>query len=442
MEWLKLPQELSDLSQAEELTEQETTPESIPETIPENSMITEVTEKVTEILENVKSKGDQSILHYTEKYDGVRLEKLTVDKEEVKKAYQQIDTETLDAVKKAAEHIEAFAQKQRLSLQPLEYEQIPGVVLGHRLVPLTRVGCYVPAGRYPLPSTALMSIIPAKVAGVSHVVACSPPSCEDGRMHPLVLAAMDIAGADEILTMGGAQAVAAYAYGTETVAPCSMIVGPGNKYVAEAKRQLSGVVGIDLLAGPSEVLIIADETADPRTVAVDLLANCEHDPDAASCLVTTSEKLAKEVMNLMEEELPQLATAEVIRESWLKNGEIVVCANDQEAIDLANQKAPEHLQLMTAKNDSVASGLINYGSLFIGEHAPVAFGDYCSGTNHILPTGKTARFTNGLWVGSFIKVLSYQKVTPQGARALSETCSLLAGKEGLWAHRRSSELRR
>jgi len=407
-----------------------------------NSQDLSVEETVKGIIDQVKTRGDQALFDLTQKFDGLELKQISVNEEEIKEAYNCIDRETLHAVKKAAGHLEEFSRKQLSSLQPLEYEKMSGVILGHRLIPLSRAGCYVPSGRYPLPSSALMSIIPAKVAGVGRVMACSPPSKEYGTIHPLVLVAMDIAGADEIYAMGGAQAIAAYCMGTETVPAADMVAGPGNKYVAEAKRQLSGKVGIDLLAGPSEVLIIADKTADKQKVAVDLLAKCEHDPDAVAVLVTTSQQLGEEVKEEINRELPRLSTAEVARESWEQNGEIVLCRDFQEAVALANQRAPEHLQLMTGDDDKIADRLTNYGSLFIGEYAPVAFGDYCSGTNHILPTGKSARYTGGLWVGSFIKVLSYQKVSAQGAESLSEICSHLAEKEGLYGHKRSSDLRR
>ena len=402
---------------------------------------------VKTILAKIKNSGDRALKEYTEKFDGVRLEQLKVDKSSIESAYNYIDAQTLDAVKTAAKNIETFARHQLNSLKNLEFEISPGVVLGHRLVPVSRVGCYIPAGRYPLPSSALMSIIPAKTAGVSHVTACAPPvKSEDlpGEfpIHPLILAAMDTAGADEIYCMGGAQAIAAYAFGTESVPPVDMIVGPGNRFVVEAKRQLHGLVGIDSLAGPSEALIIADQTADAEHVAMDLLAKCEHDTDAVAILVTPSKSLAEETLKTMEKKLPTLETTAVAGESWDKHGEVVVCDTLNQAVDIANNKAPEHLQLMLEQPEDLIPYLTNYGSLFIGHHAPVAFGDYCSGTNHILPTNRSAQHSSGLWVGNFIKVLSYQKIDPEGAKSLADTCAILAEQEGLFAHKYSAQLRK
>lgn len=394
------------------------------------------------IIERVKNGGDKVLLELTEKYDSVKQEKVRVEASEVKAAYGQVDKKTLETVEKAAENITYFASRQLSSLRPLECEMTPGVILGHKLVPLASVGCYIPAGRYPLPSSALMSIIPAKVAGVKRIMACAPPSRDYGTVHPLVLVAMDIAGADEIYSMGGAQAIAAYRFGTETIVPADIIVGPGNKFVVEAKRQLSGGVGIDLLAGPSEVLIIADHSADKKKVAIDLLAKCEHDPEAVSVLVTTSDVLGREVVEEVERELVGLRTGEIARKSWENHGEVIIVDSCLEAVRMANERAPEHLQLMTENDDDLIQDLYNYGSLFIGEHSPVAFGDYCSGTNHTLPTNRSAKFSHGLWVGTFIKVLSYQKVSAEGAGHLARICSHLAEKEGLFAHQLSSDLRK
>lgn len=402
----------------------------------------EVESSVRMIIENVRQHGDNALIDLTSRYDHVIMERVKIDKNEVKAAYDQVDSSTIEMVESAAKNIKYFAEQQLSTLKPLRCEKTPGVILGHKLIPVESVGCYVPAGRYPLPSSALMSIIPAKVAGVQRVAACAPPSSEYGSVHPLVLVAMDIAGADEFYSMGGAQAIAAYCYGTVTIAPVAMIVGPGNKYVVEAKRQLNGEVGIDLLAGPSEVLIIADQSADPHKVAVDLIAKCEHDPDAVSILITIDECFGQNVLSLVDKELKKIKTREVASASWENYGEIIVTEDIDEAIGVANDRAPEHLQIMIANDESIVDRLTNYGSLFIGEYSPVAFGDYCSGTNHTLPTNRCARFSNGLWAGSFIKVLSYQKVTVEGARNLSVICSHLAAREGLFAHQASSDLRK
>lgn len=398
---------------------------------------------VKDIIEKVKTKGDQALLEMTAKFDQVNLDTVKVNKSAIKAAYQNVDKDTVNTVACAAENIKRFASEQLSTLRPLEFESMPGVTLGHRLVPVESVGCYVPAGRYPLPSSALMSIIPAKVAGVKRVAACAPPSKKYNNIHPLVLVAMDMAGVDEVYTMGGAQAIAAYKYGTESIEPTNMVVGPGNKFVVEAKRQLGGEIGLDLLAGPSEVLIIADKFTDCKKVVIDLIAKCEHDPEAVSILVTDDEDLGMQVREEIEKEINNIETAEVAKKSWDNYGEIIIAEDLDEAIRIANEKAPEHLQIMLEnEEDYVSSRLYNFGSLFIGDCSPVAFGDYCSGPNHTLPTSRCARFTGGLWVGSFIKVLSYQKINAVGASKLAETCSPLAENEGLFAHKRSSDLRK
>ena len=299
-----------------------------------------VREIVGGILERVRNDGDQAILEFTERFDGVKLDELTVPREAFKKAYGLVDPETISSLEFAAEQIRYFAQQQRQCLQPLECQHLPGVTLGHRLIPIQSCGAYVPAGRYPLPSTALMSAIPAKVAGVARVAACSPPSREYGTIHPAVLVAMDMAGVDEVYCMGGAQAIAAYAYGTQSVPRVDIVVGPGNKFVAEAKRQVGGSVGIDMLAGPSEVLIIADDTAPAQLVAVDLLATCEHDPNSTAILVTTSRRLAAEVEGVIREELKTLGTAVLAGQTWEDNGQIILADSLDEAIEISDRFAP------------------------------------------------------------------------------------------------------
>ncbi|MGD0622632.1 MAG: histidinol dehydrogenase [Thermacetogeniaceae bacterium] len=401
-----------------------------------------VQEIVGGILERVRNEGDQAIFDLTERFDGVKLSKLRVPREAFKKAYDQVDQETVSSLGFAADQIRYFAQQQLQCLKPLECQHIPGVTLGHRLIPIQSCGAYVPAGRYPLPSTALMSTIPARVAGVERVAACSPPSREYGTIHPAVLVAMDMAGVDEAYCMGGAQAIAAYTYGTQSVPRVDIIVGPGNRFVTEAKRQVGGAVGIDMLAGPSETLIVADDTAPAQLVAVDLLSQCEHDPNSLAILVTTSHRLAGEVQKVIQEELKTLGTAALAGQTWEDNGQVILADSLDEAIGISDSFAPEHLQVMTACDDEMAARLRNYGSLFIGRHDPVAFGDYVSGPNHTLPTGTTARFSNGIWVGAFIKVSTYERMTPEGAATLAQHCSHLAGVEGLLAHQRSADLRR
>lgn len=400
-----------------------------------------VEQVVREIIRNVQQSGDKAILDYTSKFDGITLDSVRVPREALKEAYAKVAPETIENLKFAAARIRDFAEHQKSCLKELRYEITPGVTLGHRLVPIESCGCYVPAGRYPLPSSALMSIIPAKVAGVKRVAACSPASKGQNGIHPAVLVAMDLAGVDEIYCMGGAQAIAAYALGTESVEPVDIIVGPGNKFVTEAKRQVSGAVGIDMLAGPSEVVIIADESANPKWVAADSLVRCEHDPNSWTILVTTSEKLAREVTAEIEAQLKTLKTAELAGQSWRNNGRILIVDSLDEAVKVTNEIAPEHLQVMTKDSAATAEKLENFGSLFIGHYAPVPFGDYVSGPNHILPTLKCSRFSNGVFVGTFIKISSIQEITAEGAKMLSGPCAHLAGVEGLFGHQYSAQLR-
>jgi len=396
---------------------------------------------VRDIINNVRDGGDKAVLDYTEKFDGYRPPALRVDPDAVKKAYSLVESETAQNLRFAADRIRNFAARQHDAFKELRYEITPGVTLGHRLIPIKSCGCYVPAGRYPLPSSALMSIIPARIAGVERVAAASPASKETGGIHPAVLVAMDIAGADEIYCMGGAQAIAAFAYGTPSLPPVDIIVGPGNRYVTEAKRQVAGTVGIDMLAGPSEAVIIADESADPVWIAADALSNCEHDSDAWSVLLLTGEKLAAEVTAAIEAELKRLATAELARQTWADNGRIIVVDSLNEAVQLSDEIAPEHLQVMTEDSAAVAKKLRDFGSLFIGRYAPVPFGDYVSGPNHILPTSRSARFSCGVNTLTFLKISSFQEITPEGGKFLSPHCAYLAGMEGLHGHRRSAELR-
>jgi histidinol dehydrogenase/sulfopropanediol 3-dehydrogenase len=408
---------------------------------------------VRHILGAVKTAGDDAVLDYTETFDGYRPPSIRVEAKSIKEAYSKIDTETMESLRFAARRIEDFAQRQRESLKELRYEISPGVVLGHRLIPIASCGCYVPAGRYPLPSSALMSIIPARVAGVKRIAAASPASRgfdgDSGGIHPAVLAAMDLAGADEVYCMGGAQAIGAFAYGTQSVVPVDIIVGPGNQYVTEAKRQVSGAsagntrgVGIDMLAGPSEAVIIADESTDPGWIAADALSRCEHDPNSWSILLLTSAALAQAVAAEIEKQLKTLETAELAGQTWENNGKILVVESLDEAVALSDSIAPEHLQVMTADSAGAASQLSNFGSLFIGRCAPVPFGDYVSGPNHILPTSGCARFSNGLNVNTFIKVSTFQEISAEGGKFLASHCARLAETEGLYGHRRSAELRK
>lgn len=401
----------------------------------------EVAHLVADLIADVHNRGDTAVLELTKRFDGVDLEALEVPHRALKHAYDRVEPATIESLEFAAEQLRGFAARQLDCLKPLRCETLPGVTLGHRLIPVKSVGAYVPAGRYPLPSTALHSVVPAKVAGVEHVAACSPASKGHDGIHPAVLVALDIAGADRIFCMGGAQAIAAFAYGTESVPPVQLLVGPGNKFVTEAKRQVSGRVRIDLLAGPSEVLIIADDSADPRWVAVDLLAKCEHDPSSIAWLVTTSPELGRRVLDAVPEECETLGTGQLALQTWQNNGRVILVDTLEEAAAVSDDFAPEHLQLMTARDDELVDLLSNYGSLFVGPYAPVAFGDYVSGTNHTLPTMHSAKFMNGLWVGTFLKTLSIQELTADGATHLAGHCAHLASVEGLLAHQRSAQLR-
>ncbi len=399
-------------------------------------------EKVSTILSEIQNKGDTALFNFCEKFDGFKGESLKVSTKQIESAYESLDTEIIQAIKIAARRIEQFAQVQKEAILPREVELSPGITLGHHILPVSSSASYVPGGRYPLPSSALMSIIPARVAGVKRIVACSPPDRSIESINPATLVAMDIAGAHEIYCMGGAHAIGALAFGSESIAPADIIVGPGNQWVTEAKRQVSGDVGIDFIAGPSEVLIIADSTANPKFIAADLLAQSEHDTQARGILISTDEKLIHSVLGYLEEFLEQLPTAPVARKAWEDNGEIYLVDYLEEAVNLSDEIAPEHLELHISNPDAIVPKLNNYGSLFIGNWAAEVLGDYVSGTNHILPTMRAARYTGGVWVGTFLKVVSYQKITQQGAQELSPVASKLAELEGLYAHKLAADLRR
>lgn len=401
-----------------------------------------LTRAVMDIIDNVRENGDKALIDYAAKFDHIDMQSVKIDREAVQAAYQQVDADTIDTIKFAAGQIKFFAEKQRECLKDLNIQsQVEGVEIGHRMIPVDRCGCYVPAGRHPLPSSALMGIVTAKAAGVKQVAACSPAYKGYGTIHPAVLVAMDIAGADEIYCMGGAQAIAAFTYGTESIKKVDLIVGPGNQFVTEAKRQVLGDVGIDSLAGPSEVLIIADESANPTFLAIDLLGQAEHDPNSKAILVCTDEHTITCTMSEIDRLIGTLDTKDVAMQSWNDNGEIYLADNLDEAIALSNRIAPEHLEVETANEKETAKKLLHYGSMFVGHYAPVAFGDFVSGPNHTLPTMGTARYSNGVWVGTFIKTPFHQYVTKQGCQNLAEKCMKFADIEGLPAHRDSVRLR-
>ena len=379
---------------------------------------------------------------YNLKFDNNDRNIIRVSKEEIEEAYKEVDDEFINNIKIAAKNIEKFAKLQKESFNnDFEKEIYPGVILGQKHIPVSSCLAYVPGGGYSLFSTALMLIIPAKVAGVKRVVACSPTMKDVAKINPKTLVAMDIAGADEIYATGGVQAIASFTYGTESIKPVDIIVGPGNKYVTEAKRQCYGTVGIDFVAGPSEVLIIADETANATYIAADVLAQCEHDLNARGILITTSEKFANEVMKKVEQMLEELPTKNIAKPSWENNGEVILVDNLKEAVEISNQYAPEHLEISTANNDDIIDELINYGSLFIGGYSAEVFGDYVSGTNHTLPTLKASRYTGGVWVGTFIKTCTHQVLNKDAVKLLGPVAVKLATGEGLHAHANAAKVR-
>lgn len=407
--------------------------------------ITQLRQTVGSIISNVTKKGDEALISYNEQFDKCDREKLQVTEEEIAEAYSSVSKEDVEDMKRAAANIRYFAEAQRSTLKPLEnVSPEDGIMLGHRIIPVDSCCCYVPGGGYPLYSTALMLGIPAKVAGVERVAACSPMMKGTNKIHPKTLVALDIAGVDEIYAVGGAQAVAAFAYGTEQIKSVSLIVGPGNSFVAEAKRQCYGKIGIDFVAGPSEVLVIADGGADPEIIAADLLAQSEHDKEAKGLLVTTDEMLGKKAIAAVEKQLESLETREKASQSWKDYGEVLLADSLDEAIAFANEYAPEHLEINVRKEDIqyVSGKLRNYGSLFIGENTAEVFGDYASGTNHTLPTMGAARYTGGVWAGSFLKTCTYQYMSAEAMTNISPLVSNLARGEGLIAHARAAEIRK
>src|SRR5215468_4929568 len=367
-----------------------------------------VRETVEAILADVEARRDLALRELSQKFDNWSPASFRLSPAEIERAIASLRRRDLDDIKFAQAQVRNFAEKQRATLQDLEVETLPGVILGHKHIPVSSIGCYVPGGRYPMVASAHMSIVTARVAGVKRIVACAPP--HKGGPHPAIVAAMHFGGADEIYVLGGVQAVAAMALGTETISAVDMVVGPGNAYVAEAKRQLYGRVGIDLLAGPTETLVIADDSVDAEMCATDLLGQAEHGPTSPAILLTTSEKLARETMQEIERLLSILPTADTAGKAWADFGEVIVCESEEEMVHEADRVASEHVQVMTRNPDYFLNNMKNYGSLFLGPRTNVAYGDKVIGTNHTLPTKKAARYTGGLWVGKFLKTCTYQKV--------------------------------
>ncbi len=384
----------------------------------------------------VREKGDAAVRHYSrlfDKYEGTTLE---VSAQERAEAVAALDPQTRADTEFAIARVRAFAQAQLATMLPLNVEELPGVYLGHRIIPIERIGAYVPGGRYPILSAPVMTIVPAKVAGCDEVIACLPPNA-----HPAMIAGCHLSGADRIFRVGGAQAIAAMAYGTESIPEVDKIVGPGNAYVNEAKRQVFGQVGIDQLAGPSEIFVLADDTANPAMIATDLLAQAEHDIHTRVGLITTSRRVAEQTLQQVELQLQDLPTAKVAGQAWRDYGEIVLCPDEASMLAYSDYVAAEHLQVHTADAAATARRLRNYGSLFIGPLASVVYSDKCCGTNHTLPTMRAARYTGGLWVGSFVKVCTHQWMDQQGVDAVAPPAVRQSATEGMEGHRRAAALR-
>ena len=392
------------------------------------------------ILADVEARGDAAVRELSERFDQWSPQNFRLSDRDIENALSEVARSDLRDIRFAQEQVRNFARHQRESLKDIEVETLPGVILGHRNIPVNAVGCYVPGGKYPMVASVHMSVVTARVAGVTRIAACAPPF--QGRPHAAIVAAMHLGGATEIYVLGGIQAVGAMALGTQTIAPVDMLVGPGNAFVAEAKRQLFGRVGIDLLAGPTETLIIADDSVDAEICATDLLGQAEHGPTSPAVLLTTSEKLAHATISEVDRQLRLLPTAETAGKAWADYGQVIVCEDDDEMVREADRIASEHVQVMTRDPDYFLTHMTNYGSLFLGIRTNVAFGDKVIGTNHTLPTGKAARYTGGLWVGKFLKTCTYQKVLTDEASALvGEYCSRLCMLEGFAAHAQQANIR-
>jgi sulfopropanediol 3-dehydrogenase len=408
-----------------------------PETVQQSDAKVRAT--VEGILSDVQTRGDAAVRELSSKFDNWSPASFKLSPTEIEEIMASLPAQVIDDIKFAQTQVRNFAQAQRGALRDVEVETLPGITLGHKNIPVNRVGCYVPGGRYAMVASAHMSIVTAKVAGVKHIIACTPPM--KSKPPAATIAAMALAGADEIYVLGGAQAIAAMAFGTETIQPVDMLCGPGSAFIAEAKRQLFGKVGIDLFAGPTEILVIADETADAEMCATDLLGQAEHGPTSPAILITTSEKLAHETAAEIERQLAVLPTADVAGVAWRDYGQIILVEDIDEAVREADKIASEHVEVLTHEPDYFLQHMSNYGALFLGKETNVAFGDKVIGTNHTLPTRGAARYTGGLWVGKFLKTVTYQRVKPEASAMIGEYGSRLCEIEGFAGHKEQCDLR-
>lgn len=400
----------------------------------------EMRDTVAGIIEDVAKRGDAAVHDLSRRFDKFDREDFRLTEHEIEGCLSEVGKSALDDIRFAQAQVKRFAEVQKSALADIEVETLPGVVLGHKNIPVDAVGCYVPGGKYPLLASAHMSVVTARVAGVRRIATCAPPF--QGKPAPAIVAAQYLAGANEIYCLGGVQAVAAMALGTAGIEAVDMLVGPGNAYVAEAKRQLFGTVGIDLLAGPTETLVIADDAVDGELCATDLLGQAEHGPNSPAILLTTSERLAHDTIREVDRLLTVLPTASIAGKAWADHGRVILCDDDAEMVRVANEIASEHVQVMTVDPDYFLNNLTNYGALFLGPRTNVAFGDKVIGTNHTLPTSKAARFTGGLWVGKFLKTVTYQRVlTDEASAMIGEYCSRLCMIEGFAGHAEQANIR-
>lgn len=398
-----------------------------------------VQETVKTILADIHERKDDAVRELSQKFDNWNPDSFKLSDEQIQELVDSLPQQVIDDIKFAQEQVRTFAKAQREALQDIEIETIPGVTLGHKNIPVNSVGCYVPGGRYPMVASAHMSVLTAKVAGVERIIACTPPI--NGEFAAATIAAMHFGGADEIYVLGGIQAMASMAYGAVGIEPVDLIVGPGNAYVAEAKRQLFGLVGIDLLAGPTETLVIADETSDVEMCAVDLLGQAEHGPTSPAVLLTSNRDLAESIEAEIGRQLETLPTADLAGVAWQDYGEVILVDSDEELVQVADEIASEHVEILTRDPQYFLDNMTNYGALFLGKETNVAYGDKVIGTNHTLPTKKAARYTGGLWVGKFIKTVTYQRVTEEASVIIGEYGSRLCDLEGFMGHKEQCDLR-